>query len=247
VTSSNVPEPDDPIRAERMDAASETARVLAHEIANYLGTMRTILYLLAEELGPDPKAREDLQVVVRTVDGATKLVEALRAFAHAPPLGVGPADLNAVLSQAEPELRALVPPGKILTLDLAKEPLTVLADAPRLAQLALDLVAGAHHTLPVGGRIDVTTERAAGPAGGAPAAWLVVRDDGPGLEPDRAARIFEPFVFDHAHDTGLRLPTIYATVTRSGGTISAESAPGAGTAIRVALPLAPAHRQVAAQ
>jgi signal transduction histidine kinase len=247
VTIRNPAEPDEPIRAARMDAASRMSRVLAHEIANYLGSIRTMLYLLADELGPDPKAKEDLQVLGRTVDGAMKLVEALRGFAHAQPLGVGPADLNAVLLDTEPALRALMPPGKTLKVDLANEPLAVLADAPRLAQLALDLVAGANHTLPVGGRIDVSTARAPGPDGGAPTAALVVRDDGPGLEQEAAARIFEPFVFDIAHDTGLRLPTIYATVTRSGGAITAESAPGAGTAIRVTLPLAPAQPPTAAR
>ena len=82
------------IRALRLDAASQTARVLAHEFANYFGSMRSMLYLLAEELGPDPKARQDLDVVVRTVDSGTKLVEALRGFAHATPLGPGPAALG---------------------------------------------------------------------------------------------------------------------------------------------------------
>ncbi len=241
----NLPETEESIRAERMDAASRMARALAHEIANYLGSVRTMLYLLDEELGPDPKAKEDLQAAVRTVDGATKLVEALRAFAHAPTLGSGPADLNAVLRDVEPALQALMPPGKKLHLDLVNAPLAVRADAPRLRQLALDLVAGANHTLPVGGRVDVTTGCSAGPAGGARTASLVVRDNGPGLDPETAARIFEPFVFDTAYDTGLRLSTLYAIVTRGGGTITAESAPGAGTAIRVTLPLVPAGPQAA--
>jgi len=234
------------VRALRVDAASQTARVLAHELANYFGSMRTMLYLLTDELGPDPKAREDLDVVVRTVDGATKLVEALRRFAHAPPLGPGPADLNAVLREAEPALRSQVPPGKTLGLDLGTGPLSVLGDAAPLRQMVLDLVAGANHALPGGGRIEIETGRAPDLSDGCPAALLLVRDDGPGLESDEAARIFEPFVFDDAHDTGLRLPTIYASVMRSGGSIGAESAPGAGTTIRVTLPLAPAGRQAAA-
>jgi two-component system, cell cycle sensor histidine kinase and response regulator CckA len=239
------PDPD-AIRVQRMDAASRMARVLAHEIANYLGSARTMLSLLGEELGPDPQAKEDLDVVVRTVESATRLVGALRGFAHAPTLGAGPADLNAVLREAEPALRALLPAGKNLRLEVAQEPLAVLADAAQLAQLALDLVACANHALPVGGRIDVSTERAARGAGGL-VALLVVRDDGPGLDPATAARLFEPFVFDVAHDTGLRLSTVYATVTRSGGTISADSTPGAGTAFRVALPLAPARPRGVAQ
>jgi signal transduction histidine kinase len=219
-----------------MDAASRTAGALAHEIANYLGTMRTTLYLLADELGTDPEAKQDFDVVVRTVDDATRFVEALRGFANPQPLGQGPANLNAVLQEAEPAMRALMRPGATVSLSLAA-PLEVRGDAPRLRQLALDLVAGAAHALMEDGRVEIETARAPDDAPGVPSALLVVRDNGPGLEPQQAARIFEPFVFDEAFDAGLRLPTVYTTVARSGGTITAESSPGAGTTIRVTLPL----------
>lgn len=224
------------VRAQRMDAASRTARVLAHEIANYLGSTRAMLYLLAEEIGPNQRSREDLDTVMRTVDSATKLVAALRGFAHAPSLGSGTADLNGVLREAEPELQALMPAGKTLAVKRAPGALVVGADGPKLRQLVLDLVAGANHALPVGGLIEVESGLVQDPGGSS--ASLAVRDDGPGLEPDAAARIFEPYVFDPAYDSGLRLSTIYATVVRSGGTITADSAPGAGTTIRLTLPLA---------
>ena len=237
----------DAIRALRVDAASHTARVLAHELANCFGSMRTMLYLLAEELGPDPRAREDLDVVVRAVDSGTRLVEALRRFAHAPPLGAGPSDLNAVLREVEPAMRTALPPGRALELDLAAGALAVLCDAAPLRQLGLDLVAGARRAPSGGGRIRVETGLAPDLPDGRPAALLTVHDDAPGLEPDAAARIFEPYVFDDGHDAGLRLPTIYATVVRSGGAIAADSTPGAGTTIRVSLPLAPARAQAAAR
>ena len=220
-----------------MDAAARTSRVLAHEIANYLGSTRALLYLLAEEIGSDPRTREDLDTVVRTVDGAARLVTALRGFAHAPSLGRGPTDLNALLGEAEPALRGLLPAGRTLVIERSGEPLPVQADPARLRQLLVDLVSGANHALPVGGTVELETDRVSDSGGDS--ASLVVRDDGPGMEADEAARIFEPFVFDHGYDTGLRLPTVYATVTRSGGTITGDSAPGDGTTLRVTLPLAP--------
>lgn len=223
------------VRAQRMDAASRTSRVLAHEIANYLGSTRSMLYFLAEEVGADAKIKNDIDQVVRTVDSATRLVQALRGFAHAPALGRGPADLNAVVGEVEPALQELMPPGKTLVVERAGGPLPVRADAPKLRQLLLDLVAGANHALPVGGAIEVETGRVSDPGGDS--ASLVVHDDGPGLEADAAARIFEPFVFDSAYDAGLRLSAIYATVVRSGGTITGDSAPGEGTTIRITLPL----------
>jgi len=222
-----------------MDAASRTAGALAHQIANYLGTIRTTLYLLADELGTDPEAKQDFDVVTRTVEGAAKFVEALRAFASPQPLGQGPANLNAVLRDAEPALRTAVTPGVTLSLRLTAESLPVRGDAPRLRQLALDLVAGASHGLGNGGRIEIETTRVPDGAPGVPSALLVVRDNGAGLEPHQAARVFEPFVFEQAFDAGLRLPTVYTTVVRSGGTIRAESAPGAGLAVLVTLPLDP--------
>jgi signal transduction histidine kinase len=223
------------VRAQRMDAASRTARVLAHEIANYLGSTRAMLYVLAEELGPDGRSREDLDTVMRTVDSASRLVAALRGFAHAPSLGGGTADLNEVVREAEPGLQAEMPAGKTLAIERASGSLLVGAEPAKLRRLVEDLVAGANHALPVGGAIEVETGLVPDPGGGS--ASLVVREDGPGLEPDAAARIFEPYVYDSAYETGLRLSTIYATVIRSGGTITGDSAPGAGTTIRVTLPL----------
>jgi signal transduction histidine kinase len=231
------PEPASVVCARRMDAAARTAGALAHEIANYLGTIRGTLYLVGEKLGDVPGTREDLDALARTLDGAAAFVEALRRFAHPPPLGAGPADLNAVLREAEPALRAAMRPGTSLQLDLAAGPLTVRGDATSVRELAQQLVAGASHTLGAGGHVEIETRRAPGGAGGRPAALLVVRDDGPGLDRERAERIFEPFVFDRAYDGGLRLPTAYATVTASGGAMAADSEPGKGTTILVTLPL----------
>jgi len=225
-------------RAERMDAAARTAGALAHEIVNYLGTIRGMLFLLAEKLNQEPGTREELDALTRTVDGAASFVEALRRFAHPPLLGTGPADLNVVLREAEPALRTALRPGQSLTVRLAAGPLPVRADAARVRELAEDLVAGAGHTVGASGRIEIETRRAPD-LRGVPAALLVVRDDGPGLDAERAARIFEPFVFDQAYDAGLKLPTAYAMVTRSGGAMAAESEPGTGTTILVTLPLEP--------
>ena len=232
-----VPEPSSLACAQRMDAAGRTAGALAHEIANYLGTIRGMLYLLADKLGNQPGTREELDALARTLDGAATFVETLRRFAHPPLLGAGPADLNTVLREAEPALRATLRPDASLKLGLAAGTLNVRGDAARVRELALDLVAGVIHALGAGARVEIATRRAPDGAVAGPAALLVVRDNGPGLDPDRAGRIFEPFVFDQAYDGGLRIPTVFATVARSGGTMVAESEPGAGTVITVTLPL----------
>jgi CheY-like chemotaxis protein len=69
---------------------------------------------------------------------------------------------------------------------------------------------------------------------------LTVADNGSGMEPEVAARVFEPFFSTKrkGEGTGLGLATVYGIVSGAGGEISLYSEPGEGTAFRVHLPAA---------
>ena len=71
-----------------------------------------------------------------------------------------------------------------------------------------------------------------GPADGAFAA-ICVRDNGPGMTAQVAARAFEPFYTtkDVGKGTGLGLSMVYGTVQSFGGTVRIDTTPGAGTAV----------------
>ena len=80
-------------------------------------------------------------------------------------------------------------------------------------------------------------------------ATLDVADDGPGLEPDVAAKVFEPFFRadeSRARQTGgagLGLAIVAAIVEAHGGTVRLDTAPGAGATFTVTLPLVGAVAQ----
>ena len=63
-------------------------------------------------------------------------------------------------------------------------------------------------------------------------------DDGPGIRPDIAAEIFEPFVSGRDNGTGLGLALVSKIVSDHDGWISVESVPGR-TVFRLSLPMAP--------
>jgi signal transduction histidine kinase len=119
------------------------------------------------------------------------------------------------------------------------EPATVLGEAGALRRAVLNLVDNAIKYTPAGGKVELSLVTGNGQA------LITVRDTGIGIEPDAAARIFEPFVrLDAARGrdtggTGLGLALVRAIVTAHGGTVEVESAPGAGSRFTIRLPLAP--------
>ena len=71
---------------------------------------------------------------------------------------------------------------------------------------------------------------------------IVVRDDGPGLEPDQLVRAFDPFVRfapRATKGTGLGLPISRTLAERDGGAVRGVSTPGAGSSFWVELPAQP--------
>jgi signal transduction histidine kinase len=67
---------------------------------------------------------------------------------------------------------------------------------------------------------------------------LSVRDDGEGMTPERAARIFDPFYTSRASEggTGLGLSILHGIVRDHGGRVDVRTEPGQGTTITAIFP-----------
>jgi two-component system, OmpR family, sensor kinase len=76
-------------------------------------------------------------------------------------------------------------------------------------------------------------------------AEIVVKDTGPGMPSEEAARVFERFYRVDASrarnhgGSGLGLSIVAAIVAAHGGTVSAKSGPGEGMLVTVRLPVIP--------
>ncbi len=127
---------------------------------------------------------------------------------------------------------------------------TVIGDEARLRQVLTNLLGNAVSHTPGGTRIDVTL-------GNTDTELLVeVRDSGPGMAPDVAARVFERFFRadtsrSRSHDesdaaaptgSGLGLSIVSALVAAHGGQVELRTAPDHGAAFLVRLPLASPER-----
>ena len=66
-----------------------------------------------------------------------------------------------------------------------------------------------------------------------------VRDNGPGMDPERLTRIFNPFYTSKSGGTGLGLAISKKVVDAHGGAIEAHAAPGSGTEFVLTFPKDP--------
>ncbi len=122
------------------------------------------------------------------------------------------------------------------------EPLPVLADAEHLAQALDRLVARAIDASPLGGQVDIVTNRREDEG----MVWVI--DSGPGLPEAVAERLFEPFApgdpeVGGRRGSSLALPICKLLVERTGGRIGlAPPQDGRGAALWMSLPLRPGGR-----
>jgi len=151
------------------------------------------------------------------------------------PLETKPVDLQAIARDAVDDARAVAPQREI-TLN-ASAPVVVAGDDTRLRQVLGNLVRNALVHTPARTPIEVavTTEDSV--------ARMSVADHGPGLPPDAAQRIFEPFYRadpSRSRDSGgagLGLSIVSAVVAAHRGRVDVKETSGGGATFEVELPL----------
>jgi signal transduction histidine kinase len=142
----------------------------------------------------------------------------------------------------------------MLDFDPRIEPVQV--DPGQLDQVVVNLVVNSADALPNGGTISLETSNPTLTEGDVatypyvtPGGYvsLIVRDNGAGMDEAVRTRAFEPFFTTKpiGKGTGLGLSTVYGIVKQSGGYVWVASAPGAGTAVTVWLPVANPEETVA--
>jgi CheY-like chemotaxis protein len=120
-----------------------------------------------------------------------------------------------------------------LVLNLADDVPPIWADSGQISQVLVNLILNARDATPQGGTVEIATaSRRSG-------ALLTVTDTGSGIDLETQTRIFEPFFTTKGDDgTGIGLSTVYGIVEGSGGSITVDSAPGAGSTFSVVFPAA---------
>jgi len=213
---------------------------VSHELRTPLTSIRGYAELFRRGARSRP---DDLEKSMQRIEDESArmgvLVDELLLLARldqGPKLDREPIDVAQVATDAVADARVVQPDRPIdISID---EPVTVEGDDTRLRQVAANLMSNALEHTPPATPVHVRLRRDGEDV------VLEVADEGPGLDEEHAAKVFDRFFrVDPARTrenggAGLGLAIVASIVEAHGGSVSVETAPGAGARFIVRLPVA---------
>jgi two-component system sensor histidine kinase PilS (NtrC family) len=231
------------LRTERLEAVSEIAASLAHEIRNPLASIRSAVEQLARMSAGSGDERTLAGLIIGESDRLSRLLSEFLDFSRVRVTRAAPVDLVAVaergmqLARQHPDCS----PDAAIELVAPERPVPVEGDEDLLHRVVFNLVLNAVQAARAAPQVTVEV-RVPSPGDLPPSVvleaprLLVVRDAGPGVAAEILPRLFEPFVTGRLGGTGLGLPIVQRAVQAHRGLIFCDTEAGRGTAFSVYLP-----------
>ena len=219
-------------RQEQLRAAGRLAAEIAHKIKNPLGIINNAAFSIQRALEQNQKpTAQQAQIIREEVERADRIVTELMGYAQ---LAEGQVEKLYVVQELNRALMTVFPPGAYHSIQLYTEfpdnlpPL--LMQRVHFSEIVVNILQNAREILAGLGEIHVR-------------AWarddtvfISVRDDGPGIAPDKVERIFEPYFSTKETGTGLGLAIARHNAEMYQGTVRAVSKPGEGAEFVLELP-----------
>lgn len=242
-------------RLGRAEALSTSARsaigmadMLAHEIKNPLAGITGAAQLLSMNLEPGDQELTDL--IVAESRRIVTLLEKVEQFGHAGVPERQAVNVHDLLDRARKSAAVGFAATMRFVEDFDPSLPPTFADGDQLLQVFLNLLKNAAEAAgPSGGTITLRTFydlslrlRRKDGSGRALPLQVEVIDDGPGLPPEIAADVFEPFVSGRQNGSGLGLALCSKIIAEHEGWINVDAVPGR-TVFRMSLPVAPVEEE----
>ena len=230
------------VQAERLRALGLMASGIAHDINNALSPVSLYVESMLEtERDLSARARGYLETIQRAVEDVAQTVARMRQFyrQREQQIELAPVDVNQMAQQVLDLTKArwsdmVQRRGTVIRVEteLAPDLPRIMGVESEIREALTNLVFNAVDAMPEGGTLTLRTRLTGLDAERAVA--MEVTDSGIGMDEETRKRCLEPFFTTKGeHGSGLGLAMVYGMVQRHSCGIEIDSAPGAGTTMRL--------------
>ena len=229
-------------QADRMTIIGQLAAGAAHEIRNPLTSIRSTIQFLERHI-TDPEKRQLANSLIGEVDRINEIIQGLLSFSKPVVPQTEMTNLDHLIRETL-QLISNTANKKNIQINYylnAKKNL-IEADPHQLKQVFLNIIMNAIQAIRNNnGKINISIEDAERtstvPHAIREEIYILIEDNGEGIDPGNIDRIFDPFYTTKDEGTGLGLSISYGIINRHGGDIKIKSKTGTGTTVIISLPL----------
>ncbi|HEY0561840.1 MAG TPA: sensor histidine kinase [Methylophilus sp.] len=220
-------------RAAKLAVVGEMAAAMSHEVRTPLGIMRSSADVLLREPQLSADGREVLGFIISETERLNKLVSSLIDAARPRLPTMQPLDITQLVRHVVALLQNQAQTKQISVLFNETATVMLLADQDQMTQVLMNLLMNALQILPQQGKVFIQLTHTA------KAVVLTVEDNGPGIQTDNQAQIFEPFFTQRAGGVGLGLAVVRQIVQAHLGDIHYQTSQYGGAAFIMTFPSYP--------
>jgi len=183
---------------------------LAHETRNPLNIIRGMAQMLSKQPEAPPEIRDKARAIVDETDKVTVQLNEFINYSRPREVRRTKLPLNSAVGEVVRALNNDIDEKKILV-ETKGDLIAIEADEQLFRQVLFNLLLNAVQAVDGAGEIQVVTGKQS-----ATEAFLEIRDNGPGVPPERRKEIFKPYFTTHQKGTGLGLAVVQQIVLAHG-------------------------------
>jgi signal transduction histidine kinase len=229
----------DVVSNERLAALGELSAVIAHEVRNPLAVIFNSLGTLRKLPAPSGDAKILLDIVGEEADRLNRIVGDLLDFVRPYTCHPRAAILEDLVHSAVAGARRSISTATVtIETHLVPPSPEVILDPTMVQQALINLIVNAVQATPSGGTVGVRTSfvEAASAEDGRREIRFEVADEGVGIDPADASRIFQPFFTTKPTGTGLGLAVVRRIADALGGRVDVRRRSPCGSVFTFTVP-----------
>ena len=226
-------------RADRLAAVGQLAASIAHEVRNPLAAIANSVDMLRDELPVQGQQRKLMDLVVKESERLNRILDDFLEYASSRPLDAQVVPATTALEDVvtllrhHPDIDAEI---RIELQDRTEGGALLCIDAEQMKQVYVNLALNAFEAMQHQGTLTILVESVDGDDDGGSSVRLRFLDTGPGIDPEQADFIFEPFHTTKPEGTGLGLSIATKIVESHGGRLEGANRAGGGAEFTIDLP-----------